>query len=108
MEGGGTPYRPLAAEPDRDGPRRMDTGGAGGAAHRGSSARVPGGHGPMRGRPGGPLGCGGCGGAWKGRAGSGANPERPSRAGRGLPRAAVSWEGGGGLAPSPSNDGGPS
>ena len=29
------------------------------------------------------------GGAWKGRAGSRANPERPSGAGRGLPRAAV-------------------
>ena len=38
---GGTPRRPLAAEPDRDGPRRMDTGGAGRAGHRGSGARVP-------------------------------------------------------------------
>ena len=56
--GGGAPHRPLAAEPDRDGPRRMDTGGAGGAGHRGSGARVPGGCGPARGRPGGPLGCG--------------------------------------------------
>ena len=55
---GGGPHRPLAAEPDRDGPRRRDTGGAGGAAHRGSGARVPGGCGPARGRPGGPLGCG--------------------------------------------------
>ena len=36
------------------------------------------------------------GGAWTGRAGSGANPERPSGAGRGLPRAAVSLGGGGG------------
>ena len=36
---GGAPRRPLAAEPDRDGPRRMDTGGAGGAGHRGSGAR---------------------------------------------------------------------
>ena len=55
---GGAPRSPLAAEPDRDGPRRMDTGGAGGAWHRGSGARVPGGCGPARGRPGGPLGCG--------------------------------------------------
>ena len=52
------PRRPLAAELDRDGPRRMDTGGAGGAGHRGSGARVPGGCGPARGRPGGPMGCG--------------------------------------------------
>ena len=58
VEAGGAPRRPLAAEPDRDGPRRMDTGGAGGAGHRGSGARVPGGCGPARGRPGGPLGCG--------------------------------------------------
>ena len=58
MEAGGVPHRPLAAEPDRDGPRRMDTGGAGGAGQRGSGARVPGGRGPARGRPGGPLGCG--------------------------------------------------
>ena len=55
---GGAPRRPLAAEPDRDGPRRMDTGGAGGAGHRGSGARDPGGCGPARGGPGGPLGCG--------------------------------------------------
>ena len=55
---GGVPRCPLAAEPDRDGPRRRDTGGAGGAGHRGSGARVPGGCGPARGRPGGPLGCG--------------------------------------------------
>ena len=55
---GGAPRRPLAAEPDRDGPRRMDTGGAGGAGLRGSGARVPGGCGPARGRPGRPLGCG--------------------------------------------------
>ena len=55
---GEAPRRPLAAEPDRDGPRRMDTGGAGGAGLRGSGARVPGGCGPARGGPGGPLGCG--------------------------------------------------
>ena len=55
---GGAPRRPLAAEPDRDGPRRRDTGGAGGAGHRGSGARVPGGCGPAWGRSGGPLGCG--------------------------------------------------
>ena len=29
VEAGGVPHRPLAAEPDRDGPRRMDTGGGG-------------------------------------------------------------------------------
>ena len=55
---GEAPRRPLAAELDRAGPRRMDTGGAGGAGLRGSGARVPGGFGPARGRPGGPLGCG--------------------------------------------------
>ena len=38
---GGAPRRPLAAEPDRDGPRRMDTGGAGGAGHRGSGGPGP-------------------------------------------------------------------
>ena len=27
VEAGGAPHRPLAAEPDRDGPRRRDTGG---------------------------------------------------------------------------------
>ena len=54
VEAGGAPRRPLAAEPDRDGPRRRDTGGAGGAGHRGSGARVPGVRGPARGRPGGP------------------------------------------------------
>ena len=55
---GGVPHRPLAAKPDRDGPRRRDTGGGGGAGHRGSGAWVPDGCGPARGRPGGPLGCG--------------------------------------------------
>ena len=55
---GEAPRRPLAAEPDRDGPCRMDTGGAGGARLRGSGARVPGCCGPARGGPGGPLGCG--------------------------------------------------
>ena len=55
---GGAPRRPLAVEPDRDGPRRRATGGAGWAGHRGSEGRVPGGCGPARGRPGRPLGCG--------------------------------------------------
>ena len=55
---GGAPRPPLAAEPNRDGPRRRDTGGAGGTGHRGSGARVPGDCGPARGRPGRPLGCG--------------------------------------------------
>ena len=50
---GGAPRSPLAAEPDRDGPRRRDTGGADGAGLRGSGAPVPGGCGPARGRPGG-------------------------------------------------------
>ena len=54
VEPGGVPHRPLAAEPDRDGPRRRDTGGAGRAGHRGSEARVPVVRGPARGRPGGP------------------------------------------------------
>ena len=54
VEAGGVPHRPLAAEPDRDGPRRRDSGGAGGAGHRGSEARVPVVRGPARGRPGGP------------------------------------------------------
>ena len=55
---GEAPRRPLVAEPDRDGPRRMDTGGAGGAGLWGSGAQDPGGCGPGRGGPGGPLGCG--------------------------------------------------
>ena len=55
---GGAPHRPLAAEPDRDGPRRRDTGWLGGTGHRGSGARVPGCCGPARGRGGGPPGCG--------------------------------------------------
>ena len=38
---GGAPRRPLAVEPVRDGPRRRDTGGAGGAGHRGSGGLVP-------------------------------------------------------------------
>ena len=54
VEAGGVPHRPLASEPDRDGPRRRDTGGAGWAGHRGSEARVPVVRGPARGRPGGP------------------------------------------------------
>ena len=85
VEPGGAPRHPLAAEPDRDGPRRRDPGGAGGAGHRGSGARGPGVRGPARARPGGPLGCG-----WRrrgvgGRGGSGPNPERPSGVGRGRP-----------------------
>ena len=52
VEAGGAPRRPLAAEPDRDGPRWRDTGGAGGVGHRGSGA--PGVRGPARGRLGGP------------------------------------------------------
>ena len=44
----------------------------------------------------GPRAAAGEGGAWEGRAGSGANPEEPSGAGRGLPRAAVPFGGGGG------------
>ena len=55
---GGAPSRPLAVEPDRDGLRRRDTGGAGGAGHRGSGGRVPGGCGLARRRPGGPPGGG--------------------------------------------------
>ena len=54
VEAGGVPHRPLAAEPDRDGPRERDTGGAGWAGYRGSEARVPVVHGPARGRQGGP------------------------------------------------------
>ena len=89
------PHRPLAAEPDRDRPRRMDTGGAGGAGHRGSEARVPVVRGPARGRPGGPWGCGWGGEGREGCAGSGPNPEWPPGAGRGPPRAAAPWGGGG-------------
>ena len=95
VEAGGVPHRPLAAEPDRDGPRRMDTGGAGGAGHRGSEARVPVVRGPARGRPGGPWGCGWGGEGREGCAGSGPNPEWPPGAGRGPPRAAAPWGGGG-------------
>ena len=95
VEAGGVPHRPLAAEPDRDGPRRMDTRGAGGAENRGSEARVPVVRGPARGRPGGPRGCGWGGEGREGCAGSGPNPEWPPGAGRGPPRAAAPWGGGG-------------
>ena len=105
VEVGGVPHRPLAAEPDWNGPRRMDTGGAGGAGHRGSEARVPVVLGPARGRPGRPWGCGWGGEGREGCAGSGPNPEWPPGAGRGPPRAAAPWEGG---APCPGDDGGPS
>ena len=83
VEAGGVPLRTLAAEPDRDGPRRMDTGGAGGAGHRGSVARVPGGRGPARGRPGGPWAAAGEGG--RGRAGraQGRTPRGPRWLGEG-------------------------
>ena len=93
VEAGGVPHRPLAAEPDRDGPRRMDTGGAGGAGHWGSEARVPVVRGLARGRPGGPWGCGWGGEGREGCAGSGPNPEWPPGAGRGPPRAAAPWGG---------------
>ena len=87
---GGAPRRPLAAEPDRDGPRRRDTGGAG-------RGWAPGLRGP------GPwwlwAGAGETGRAsglrlvrgGRGRAGRarGRTPERPPGAGRGLLRAAV-------------------
>ena len=90
VEPGGAPHRPLAAEPDRDGPRQMDTGGAGGAGHRGSGGPGPwwlwAGAGETGRAPGLRLVRGA---AWKGRAGSGANPERPPGAERGLPRVAV-------------------
>ena len=57
--GGGQRHTvPSRLKPDRDGPRRRDTGGAGGAGHRSCGARVPGGCGPAWGRPGEPLGCG--------------------------------------------------
>ena len=106
VEAGGVPHRPLAAEPDRDGPRRMDTGGAGGAGHRGSEARVPVVRGPARGRPGGPWGCGWGGEGREGCAGSGPNPEWPPGAGRGPPRAAAPW-GGGGVLPARGTTGAP-
>ena len=107
VEAGGVPHRPLAAEPDRDGPRRMDTGGAGGAGHRGSEARVPVVRGPARGRPGGPWGCGWGGEGREGCAGSGPNPEWPPGAGRGPPRAAAPWGGGGGVLPARGTTGAP-
>ena len=106
VEAGGAPRRPLAAEPDRDGPRRRDTGGRAGL---GTGALGPGSR-EFAGRRGGdragPRAAAGEGGAWEGRAGSGANPERPSGAGRGLPRAAVPL-GGGGLLPARGTTGAP-
>ena len=94
-------------------PNRTGTGPAGGIpggrAGLGTGAPGPGSR-EFAGRRGGdragPRAVAGEGGAWEGRAGSGANPERPSGAGRGLPRAAVPWGGGG--APCPGDDGGPS
>ena len=94
-------------------PNRTGTGPAGGIpggrAGLGTGALGPGSR-EFAGRRGGdragPRAAAGEGGAWEGRAGSGANPERPSGAGRGLLRAAVPW--GGGIAPCPGDDGGPS
>ena len=43
----------------------------------------------------------------EGCAGPGSNPERPPGAGRGLPRAAAPWGGGGGVAPCLGDDGAP-
>ena len=42
VEVGGAPRRPLAAEPDRNGPRQRDTEGAGGAGHQGIGAQAMG------------------------------------------------------------------
>ena len=80
---GEVPRRPLAAEPDRDGPRRIDTGGAGGAGLRGSRARVPGGCGPARGDQAGLWAAAGEGG--RGRAGRarGRTPRGPQELGEG-------------------------
>ena len=71
----------------------------GGRAGLGTGALGPGSReyvGRREGDRAGPRAAAGEGGAWEGRAGSGANPERPSGAGRGLPRAAAPWGGGGG------------
>ena len=81
-------------------PNRTGTGPAGGIpggrAGLGTGALGPGSR-EFAGRRGGdragPRAAAGEGGAWEGRAGSGANPERPSGAGRGLPRAAAPWGG---------------
>ena len=102
------PHRPLAAEPDRDGPRRMDTGGAGEAGHRGSGARVPGGRGPARGRPGGPLGCGWWGGGVEGPGVLGGEHREALGGWARAPEGGRSLGGGGGVAPCPGNNGGPS
>ena len=81
VEAGGVPHRPLAAELDRDRPHRMYTGGAGGAGHRGSEARVPVVRGSARGRPGGPWGCG-----WGGGGGGGGGGGRAVLARGRIPR----------------------
>ena len=86
---GEVPRRPLAAEPDRDGPRRMDTGGARGLGSRGPGPGTLVAMGRRGGDRAGLWAAAGEGGARDGRAGSGANPERPLGAGRGLSRAAV-------------------
>ena len=83
-------------------PNRTGTGPAGGIpggrAGLGTGALRPGSR-EFAGRRGGdragPRAAAGEGGALEGRAGSGANPERLSGAGRGLPKAAAPWGGGG-------------
>ena len=94
-------------------PNRTGTGPAGGIpggrAGLGSGALGPGSRefvGRRGGDRAGPWAAAGVGGAWEGRASSGANPERPSGARRGLPRAAAPW-GGGGLLPAPGTTGAP-
>ena len=103
---GGAPRRPLAAEPDRDGPRRRGTGGAGGAGLRCSGARVPGGCGPAPGRPGGACGLRLVRGGVEGPGGLGGEPrEAPGGSAR-APEGGRPLRGGG-VAPCPGDDGGP-
>ena len=107
---GEAPRRPLAAEPDGTGPAGWIPGGRAGL---GSGAPGPGtlvAVGRRGGDRAGLWAAAGEGGAWKGRTGSGANPKGPPGAGRGLgSRGRPFLEGaGGGVAPCPGDDGGPS
>ena len=108
VEAGGAPRRPLAAEPDGDGPRRMDTGGGGRGWAPGLQGPGPWwlwtGAGETGRAPGLQLVRGGRGRAGRARGRTRRGPRGLGEGSRGRPF----LEGGGGVAPCGGHDGGPS
>ena len=103
--GRGAPRRLLAAEPDRDRPRRMDTGGAGGAGHRGSGALVV--VDRRGGDRAGPWAAAGEGGGVEGLGGLGGEPREAPGLGEGSRGRPFLEGGGGGLLPARGTTGAP-